>query len=166
MAALTYAAVLERLHGDAGALLKATSEPLSDGLSTQHSCFRRTRGSGGSSGPSHLHMVFLRSRRPECSHFCTSLPSATHRSCFFPLISSFLAPAQFFLVRPTHRVFQVSIQAKRIRRQGGDFGRVIVTTMILWSSTHRLFCCLFLLIPLTSLGIRFHAEVKNMLLPV
>lgn len=89
MAALTYAAVLERLHGDAGALLKATSEPLSDGLSTQHSCFRRTRGSGGTSRPFHLHMVFLRSHRPECCHF-TSICNTS------PLISSFLAQAQLF----------------------------------------------------------------------
>lgn len=96
MAALTYTAVLERLHGDAGAPLKATSEPLSDGLSSQHSCFRRTRGSGGSSRAFHLHMVFLRSHRPECCHFCTSPPSATRRSCFSPSFLLFSHKLNFF----------------------------------------------------------------------
>lgn len=47
---------------DDGGLLKALSESLSDGLSTKHSCFRPSWGSGGSSGPFYLHMVFLRSR--------------------------------------------------------------------------------------------------------
>lgn len=36
-------------------------ESLSDGLSTKRSRFRLRRGSGGSSGPFYLHMVFLRS---------------------------------------------------------------------------------------------------------
>lgn len=137
MAALTYTAVLERLHGDAGALLKGASEPLSDGLSTQHSCFRRTRGSGGSNRPVHLHMVFLRSRRPECCRFCTSLPSATHRSCFSPVFLLSSHKLNFFPVQPTRRVFQVSIPAERVQSRGGDTGRVKVTAMILWSSTHR-----------------------------
>lgn len=98
MAALTYAAVLglERVSGRAGrhgekgrmgrrevggrgAPVKAASEPLSDGLSTQHSCFRQSQGSGGSSGPFHLHMAFLRSRPSGMLALLHFTPSATHR---------------------------------------------------------------------------------------
>lgn len=69
--------------GGRGAPLKAASEPLSDGLSTQHSCFRQSQGSGGSSGPFHLHMAFLRSRPSGMLALPHFTPSATHRS-FFP----------------------------------------------------------------------------------
>lgn len=95
----------------------------------------------------------------------TSLPSATHR----PLFLLFSHRLNFFLGLPTRRVFQVSIPAERIQRPGGELERVKVTTMILWSSTHRVpvvFCFLFLLIVLPNLGIWFHEDVKNLLLPV
>lgn len=103
MAALTYTAVLglecvswgggqhgekgrtgRREVGGRGAPLKAASEPLSDGLSTQHSCFRQSQGSGGSSGPFHLHMAFLRSRPSGMLALPHFTPSATHRSFFLP----------------------------------------------------------------------------------
>lgn len=137
MAALTYASVLERLHGDAGALLKAASEPLSDGLSTQHSCFRRTRGSGGSSGPFHLHMVFLRSRpsgMPALPHFTsicnTSLLLSHTPLFFFTLLFSHKLNFFSFDSRPTFH------SVEHIQRQGGDMGQDKVTTLVLRLSTH------------------------------
>lgn len=68
-----------REAGGRGAPLKAASEPLSDGLSTQHSCFRQSQGSGGSSGPFHLHMAFLRSRPSGMLALPHFTPSVTHR---------------------------------------------------------------------------------------
>lgn len=64
-------------------LLRAPSESLSDGLSTKHSSFRQSQGSGGSSGPFYLRMVFLRSRQSGVLALLHFPPSATHCSYFF-----------------------------------------------------------------------------------
>lgn len=126
MAALTYAVVLglERVsggrHGEKGrtgrrevggreAPLKAASEPLSDGLSTQHSCFRQSQGSGGSSGPFHLHMAFLRSRPSGMLALPHFTPSATHRSFSLPTPFSHKL-YEIPLVLPTCWFFQLQCE--------------------------------------------------------
>ncbi|CAB1453136.1 unnamed protein product [Pleuronectes platessa] len=67
-----------------GGLLKALSESLTDGLSTKHSCFRHSRGSGGFREPLYLHMVGSQ---------VTPRPERWHVSTLAAICSSFLLPA-------------------------------------------------------------------------
>lgn len=103
------------------------STPVSDGPGAQVA----------PAGPSTSTWCFSGRARPECRHFRTSLPSATHRSFFSP------PPHFFFTLLFSHKLNFFSLKSlpsfhsvEHIQRQGGDMGQVKVTTLVLWLSTH------------------------------
>lgn len=133
--------------GGRGAPLKAASEPLSDGLSTQHSCFRQSQGSGGSSGPFHLHMAFLRSRPSGMLALPHFTPSATHRSFFLPPIAPRLSsPTSFmkFLLFYQHADFSnCNVKTRSTRLDCGNPSLCADLSFMStrWKST-QFVCCL------------------------
>lgn len=103
------------------------STPVSDGPGAQVA----------PAGPSTSTWCFSGRARPECRHFRTSLPSATHRS-FSPT-----PPPFFFTLLFSHKLNFFSFESRptfhsveHIQRQGGDMGQDKVTTLVLRLSTH------------------------------